>query len=92
MPPSSTPPMQQDFLNALSILSQDERANVMKLVIALSNHGNRDYRCRFVLQILARIDTSPIFWSVLNQHEGKQRLIANLVNGQITGIEINGHV
>lgn len=92
MPPNPTPPAQQDFLNAVSVLSPDERAAVMKLVIALSNHGHREFRCRLVLEMLTRVDSSPIIWSFLDQREGKQRLVANMVNGHITGIEVNGHI
>lgn len=90
MPPST--PAQQDFLNALAVLSPEERATVMRLVIALSNHGHREFRCRLVLEMLTRVDASPVLWSFLDQREGKQRLIANLVNGHITGIEVNGHL
>jgi len=90
MPPSPVAPVQQDFLNALQALSPEERTIAMQWFISVFNGpGHRAYQMKLSGQFICKM--KPAWWNMLDVHQGKARIVINLVNGSIANMEVTDH-
>lgn len=92
MPPSPTPPVQQDFLNTLTLLPLEERTMLIQFMAALINSpGHRRTKIKLAHQMVDKISAKPAWWSMLDVTRGKTRMTINMVNGNIETMEVTDH-